>query len=188
MSGLASLSLHAFPCVCSHMHCNCAAGGLSKEYKTKFRSLVFNLKDVNNPDLRARVLQVRCVIHSQAYLPALYYGSRRAAQAWLSSRERLCKHACVYAGITATRHARACTHTYTHAHTLTHTLTHTYTLELRAQGELTPDALVLLSTTELASRQLSAWRQQKEEEFAKAKFLDEGGGGCMHMLVSSAGA
>lgn len=35
-----------------------AAGGLSKEYKTKFRSLVFNLKDANNPDLRARVLQV----------------------------------------------------------------------------------------------------------------------------------
>jgi len=43
------------------------------------------------------------------------------------------------------------------------------------QGELAPDALVQLSTTELASRQLSAWRQQKEEEFAKAKFLDEGG-------------
>ncbi|KAF5829228.1 transcription factor S-II, central domain-containing protein, partial [Dunaliella salina] len=73
------------------------AGGLSKEYKTKFRSLVFNLKDANNPDLRARVLQ----------------------------------------------------------------------------GELAPDALVLLSTAELASRQLSAWRQQKEEEFAKAKFLDD---------------
>jgi len=38
---------------------NLPAGGLSKEYKTKFRSLVFNLKDANNPDLRARVLQVR---------------------------------------------------------------------------------------------------------------------------------
>lgn len=35
-----------------------AAGGLSKEYRTKFRSLVFNLTDTNNPDLRARVLQV----------------------------------------------------------------------------------------------------------------------------------
>jgi hypothetical protein len=33
-------------------------GSLTKEYKTKFRSLMFNLKDANNPDLRARVLQV----------------------------------------------------------------------------------------------------------------------------------
>ena len=31
---------------------------VSKEYKVKLRSLVFNLKDVANPDLRARVLQV----------------------------------------------------------------------------------------------------------------------------------
>lgn len=36
-----------------------SAGGLTKEYKSKFRSLVFNLKDAANPDLRARVLQVR---------------------------------------------------------------------------------------------------------------------------------
>ena len=29
---------------------------VSKEYKNKFRSLVFNLKDAANPELRARVL------------------------------------------------------------------------------------------------------------------------------------
>jgi len=31
-------------------------GGTTPKYKTKFRSLSFNLKDVNNPDLRRRVL------------------------------------------------------------------------------------------------------------------------------------
>ncbi len=36
----------------------CAAGGLTKEYKNRLRSLIFNLKDVANPHLRARVLQV----------------------------------------------------------------------------------------------------------------------------------
>ena len=50
---------HAHPITKVHSIC-VFTGGLSKEYKTKFRSLVFNLKDVNNPDLRARVLQV-CV-------------------------------------------------------------------------------------------------------------------------------
>lgn len=43
-----------------------ASGGLTRDYKAKFRSLVFNLKDVANPDLRARVLQVRarvCACH-----------------------------------------------------------------------------------------------------------------------------
>lgn len=35
-----------------------SAGGLTKEYKARFRSLMFNLKDVANPHLRARVLQV----------------------------------------------------------------------------------------------------------------------------------
>jgi len=51
-----------------------------------------------------------------------------------------------------------------------------------AQGELAPEVLVKLSTAELASRQLSAWRHAKEEEFAKAKLLDEGGlgGGLGH--------
>lgn len=33
-------------------------GGLSKEYKSKFRSLAFNLKDPHNPDLRRLVLLV----------------------------------------------------------------------------------------------------------------------------------
>jgi len=32
-------------------------GGMSKNYKAKFRSLNFNLKDPKNPDLRARVLR-----------------------------------------------------------------------------------------------------------------------------------
>ena len=31
-------------------------GGVTAEYKAKFRSLSFNLKDANNPDLRRRVL------------------------------------------------------------------------------------------------------------------------------------
>jgi hypothetical protein len=39
-----------------------SADGLSKEYKTRFRSLIFNLKDPTNPELRARVLQVRALL------------------------------------------------------------------------------------------------------------------------------
>ncbi len=31
-------------------------GGVTAEYKAKYRSLSFNLKDANNPDLRRRVL------------------------------------------------------------------------------------------------------------------------------------
>lgn len=31
-------------------------GGVTAKYKAKFRSLSFNLKDVNNPDLRRAVL------------------------------------------------------------------------------------------------------------------------------------
>eukprot|EP00798_Chlamydomonas_sp_ICE-L_P006239 gene6239-2859_t len=62
-----------------------------------FRSLVFNLKDERNPDLRARVLH----------------------------------------------------------------------------GELSPGDLVKLSPNELASKQLSQWRQMKSEEFDKGKFLDD---------------
>ena len=32
------------------------AGEAGKEYKNKYRSLLFNLKDAHNPELRARVL------------------------------------------------------------------------------------------------------------------------------------
>ena len=32
------------------------AGGVTDEYKGKLRSLMFNLKDANNPDLRGHVL------------------------------------------------------------------------------------------------------------------------------------
>jgi hypothetical protein len=31
-------------------------GGVTAKYKARFRTLHFNLKDVNNPDLRRRVL------------------------------------------------------------------------------------------------------------------------------------
>lgn len=31
-------------------------GGVNAHYKAKYRSLIFNLKDANNPDLRRRVL------------------------------------------------------------------------------------------------------------------------------------
>ena len=31
-------------------------GGVNARYKAKYRSLIFNLKDANNPDLRRRVL------------------------------------------------------------------------------------------------------------------------------------
>ena len=31
-------------------------GGVNQKYKAKLRSLAFNLKDANNPDLRRRVL------------------------------------------------------------------------------------------------------------------------------------
>ena len=30
-------------------------GGMSKEYKAKYRSISFNLKDARNPDLRRKV-------------------------------------------------------------------------------------------------------------------------------------
>ncbi len=33
--------------------------GLTKEYKSRYRSMSFNLRDAANPDLRRRVLQVR---------------------------------------------------------------------------------------------------------------------------------
>lgn len=33
------------------------AGNTGKEYRTKYRTLSFNMKDPNNPDLRARVLR-----------------------------------------------------------------------------------------------------------------------------------
>ncbi len=42
------------------------------------------------------------------------------------------------------------------------------------QGELAPEALVLLSPNELASKDLSAYRKKKAEEMAKATILDEG--------------
>lgn len=31
-------------------------GGVNAKYKTKYRSLIFNLRDASNPDLRRRVL------------------------------------------------------------------------------------------------------------------------------------
>ncbi len=40
-----------------HKKYNSEAGMVSKEYKLKYRSLSFNLKDKNNPDLRRRVLE-----------------------------------------------------------------------------------------------------------------------------------
>ena len=37
--------------------CDCApAGSADKDYKAKYRSLIFNLRDAANPDLRRRVL------------------------------------------------------------------------------------------------------------------------------------
>ncbi|KAK9828602.1 hypothetical protein WJX72_000989 [[Myrmecia] bisecta] len=72
-------------------------GGANKDYKAKYRSLWFNLKDPNNPDLRARVLH----------------------------------------------------------------------------GEVDPPTLVRMSANELASRELSQWRQKKAEESLQASVLDE---------------
>ncbi|KXZ54341.1 hypothetical protein GPECTOR_5g423 [Gonium pectorale] len=69
---------------------------VSKDYKAKFRSLAFNLKDTGNPELRARVLR----------------------------------------------------------------------------GELAPSTLVTLGPAELARKELSAWRQKRQEEAAKMVFLD----------------
>ncbi|KAG2434974.1 hypothetical protein HYH02_011973 [Chlamydomonas schloesseri] len=69
---------------------------VSKEYKAKFRSLAFNLKDNANPELRARVLR----------------------------------------------------------------------------RELAPATLVTLGPAELARKELSEWRKKREEEAAKAVFLD----------------
>ena len=40
----------------SQVECACNAGEVNSEYKNKFRTLVFNLKDSHNPELRARVL------------------------------------------------------------------------------------------------------------------------------------
>ncbi|KAG2425920.1 hypothetical protein HXX76_013294 [Chlamydomonas incerta] len=69
---------------------------VSKDYKAKFRSLAFNLKDNANPELRARVLR----------------------------------------------------------------------------RELVPATLVTLGPAELARKELSEWRKKREEEAAKAVFLD----------------
>jgi hypothetical protein len=33
-------------------------GGMSKEYKAKYRSISFNLKDARNPDLRRKVIEM----------------------------------------------------------------------------------------------------------------------------------
>ncbi|KAG2485897.1 hypothetical protein HYH03_015342 [Edaphochlamys debaryana] len=69
---------------------------VSRDYKARFRSLAFNLKDAGNPELRARVLR----------------------------------------------------------------------------GELAPGVLVTLGPAELARKELSEWRRKREEEAAKAVFLD----------------
>ena len=51
-------------------------GGVTGEYKAKYRSLSFNLKDSNNPDLRRRVLsgevaaKVSCVMRHRQGSPA----------------------------------------------------------------------------------------------------------------------
>ena len=37
--------------------CSQSAGDAGKDYKAKYRSLIFNLRDAANPDLRARVLK-----------------------------------------------------------------------------------------------------------------------------------
>ncbi|EFJ50430.1 hypothetical protein VOLCADRAFT_88764 [Volvox carteri f. nagariensis] len=71
---------------------------VSKDYKAKFRSLSFNLRDNGNPELRARVLR----------------------------------------------------------------------------GELPPPRLVTLGPAELARKELSEWRQKRQEEAAKMVFLDAG--------------
>jgi Transcription factor S-II (TFIIS), central domain len=72
-------------------------GGVNKKYKEKGRSLLFNLKDPNNPELRVRVLS----------------------------------------------------------------------------GNIKPKKLCLMSTEELASKQLTEWRQAKAEEMAQAIVLPD---------------
>lgn len=69
---------------------------MDTEYKSKLRSLMFNLKDPNNPDLRGQVLT----------------------------------------------------------------------------GHLTPAALVRMTPAELASRELSQWRRQREQQHEKEIVLD----------------
>ncbi|PRW33553.1 PHD finger 3 [Chlorella sorokiniana] len=70
--------------------------GLTKDYKTRFRTLQFNLKDPHNPELRAHVLR----------------------------------------------------------------------------GDITPDAFVRMTATELASKELAEYRKKKEEEALKMSVLD----------------
>lgn len=72
-------------------------GGENTEYKNKFRTLYFNLKDARNPELRCRVLS----------------------------------------------------------------------------GDLTPEHLVSMTPRELASQELSQWRQRKKEELLQATVLDQ---------------
>lgn len=78
--------------------CPLADNSVSKDYKAKFRTLSFNLRDNANPELRARVLR----------------------------------------------------------------------------GELPPAQLVTLGPAELARKELSEWRQKRQEEAAKMVFLDAG--------------
>ncbi|KAG1676391.1 hypothetical protein FOA52_001186 [Chlamydomonas sp. UWO 241] len=58
---------------------------VSKEYKSKFRSLVFNLKDAANPELRARVLAKELPADKLVRMSALELASRDLAD-WRKSK------------------------------------------------------------------------------------------------------
>ncbi len=63
-----------------------AAGTIGAQYKAKFRSLQFNLKDPNNPQLRARVLTGELQPGPLARMEASELASRELVQ-WRKQRE-----------------------------------------------------------------------------------------------------
>ena len=52
------------------------AGGVSAEYKDRYRSLIFNLRDAKNPQLRQRVLQGEVDPHQLVRMSAAEMASK----------------------------------------------------------------------------------------------------------------
>ena len=63
-----SLSLHRLS--------SASAGGVSAEYKDRYRSLIFNLRDAKNPQLRQRVLQGEVDPHQLVRMSAAEMASK----------------------------------------------------------------------------------------------------------------
>lgn len=132
------------------------AGGTNAEYKSKFRSLHFNLKDPANPELRARVLHGEVAPAALVRRPAALHllrfskGMLRSTcrtQFWCLETRILDRS--IYIARSPFRRRYAAKHSTPHRW-----------------------PQVRLSPGELASRELSEWRRRKAQELDKHKVLD----------------